>query len=65
MFEHFTGIGAAGIGARDLKECLKLQLKRCKKDDPIARQIVSDYLDMVVIMKFLKCSTDEMFRRRD
>ncbi|MCI6676526.1 MAG: RNA polymerase sigma-54 factor [Clostridiales bacterium] len=60
------GLEPAGIGARDLKECLKLQLKRCKKDDPIARQIVSDYLDMVgnneedEIAAQMKCSKEEM-----
>src|SRR5699024_5908967 len=60
------GLEPAGIGARDLKECLKLQLKRCKKDDLIARQIVSDYLDMVgnneisEIAAQMKCSEEEI-----
>ena len=60
------GLEPAGIGARDLKECLKLQLNRCKKDDPIARQIVSDYLDMVgnneisEIAAQMKCSEEEI-----
>ncbi len=41
------GLEPAGIGARDLKECLILQLERCEKDDSIAIRIVSEYLDMV------------------
>ena len=56
----------AGIGARDLKECLKLQLIRCGKDDPIARQLVSDYLDMIgnneieEIAVQMKCTQEEI-----
>lgn len=35
----------AGVGARDLSECLVLQLKRRRKGDPLALQIATDYLD--------------------
>ena len=33
-----------GVGARDLKECLLLQLRNLEDRDPIAEQIVSQYL---------------------
>jgi RNA polymerase sigma-54 factor len=33
-----------GVGARDLKECLLLQLRDLEQRDPIAEQIVSHYL---------------------
>jgi RNA polymerase sigma-54 factor len=33
-----------GVGARDLKECLLLQLKDLEERDPVAEQIVSHYL---------------------
>lgn len=35
----------AGVGARDLSECLVLQLRRRRKSDDLALQIAKDYLD--------------------
>ena len=35
----------AGIGARDLRECLLLQLRRSQQDDFLTIRIVADYLD--------------------
>lgn len=35
----------AGIGARDLRECLLLQLRRRKQDDFLTIRIVTDYLN--------------------
>ncbi len=34
----------AGVGARDLRECLLLQLDRLGNNDQVARRIVNDYL---------------------
>jgi len=36
-----------GVGARDLKECLLLQLRDLEERDPIADQIVSHYLPLL------------------
>lgn len=37
----------AGIGARDLKECLLLQLNRNNKEDKTALRVVEEYLDLL------------------
>lgn len=39
------GLEPAGVGARDLSECLALQLVRRKGDTALAQKIVRDYLD--------------------
>ena len=39
------GLEPAGIGARDLKECLLLQLKRQSGNDELAKKIIDGYLD--------------------
>ena len=41
------GFDPAGVGARDLKECLLLQLKNLGKDETLAARIVRDYLEML------------------
>lgn len=53
----------AGIGARDLKECLLLQLERKDPDDPeveVAIRIISDYFD-----EFTKKHYEKIQRRLD
>ncbi|HAT4321239.1 TPA: RNA polymerase factor sigma-54 [Clostridium perfringens] len=35
----------AGIGARDLKECLEIQLERKCENDPIVKEIIDNHLD--------------------
>jgi RNA polymerase sigma-54 factor len=39
------GFDPAGVGARDLRECLLLQLDRLEGDHPTARKLVTDHLD--------------------
>jgi RNA polymerase sigma-54 factor len=39
----------AGIGARDIRECLKLQLKRLGKEDSLEYTIVSDFISDMAI----------------
>jgi len=41
-----------GIGARDLKECLLIQLERTGIDNPLAVNIVRDHLDKLAGKKF-------------
>ena len=55
----------AGIGARDLKECLRLQLERKGLAEPVALRLVEDHLEdiamnrMSVIAKALGLSSEE------
>ncbi len=41
-----------GVGARDLRECLLLQLRRLGKGESLAASIVSDHLDALGARKF-------------
>jgi RNA polymerase sigma-54 factor len=42
----------AGVGARDLRECLLLQLKRSGQEESQEYQLVADYLDLLGRHKF-------------
>ena len=44
MLKLVQGFDPAGVAARNLRECLLIQMDREKIDDPIAREIISDYL---------------------
>ncbi|MDW7651298.1 MAG: RNA polymerase factor sigma-54 [Bacillota bacterium] len=46
-----------GIGARDLRECLLLQMSECKNSHPLAKKIVEDYLKEVADNKFKKIAS--------
>jgi len=54
----------AGVGARDLKECLLIQLRRRQEKDPILLRLVEDHLDELAehhfdkICRKLKCTRD-------
>ena len=56
----------AGVGARDLKECLLLQLDRQEIEDITVRPVVSDYLELLgknqlhVIARKMKVPTEEV-----
>lgn len=64
LLEVIQGLEPAGVGARDLRECLLLQLDRLKIEDIVVRTVVSDYLELLgknqlhVIAKKMKVSTD-------
>ena len=55
-----------GIGARDLKECLSLQLKRRGRDNPCMMKLVREHLDDIArnhlpqVAKRLKISLEEL-----
>lgn len=57
-----------GVGARDLRECLRLQLDRLGAGAGVAARIVGDHLDAlaaqrhVEIARALECPVDEVFR---
>ncbi|MCD8069485.1 MAG: RNA polymerase factor sigma-54 [Lachnospiraceae bacterium] len=56
----------AGVGARDLKDCLSLQLDRLPESSPVAKRIVADFLDLLgrnqirKIAELMKISMDEV-----
>ena len=63
-----------GIGARDLGECLALQLKALPEDTPerdLAIRLVTEHLDLVAahdfsrIKKLLRCSDEELRRAQN
>ncbi|HUP66325.1 MAG TPA: RNA polymerase factor sigma-54 [Thermoanaerobaculia bacterium] len=43
-----------GVGARDLRECLLLQLAPLEIDDPLVEQVVRDHWDMVMNRHFVQ-----------
>jgi RNA polymerase sigma-54 factor len=49
MVQDFHPIG---VGARDLKECLLIQLERQGKSDPIAVGIIQEHLDKLGVRKY-------------
>lgn len=49
MIQEFDPIG---VGARDLRECLLMQLRRLGKEDSLASDIVRDHLDALGTRKF-------------
>ena len=60
------GLEPAGVGARNLKECLLLQMDRQGIEDMTVRTVVTDYLELLgknqlhVIARKMKVSTDEI-----
>jgi RNA polymerase sigma-54 factor len=66
---HLQLLDPPGVGARDLKECLAIQLRALPEDTPYRDQallLVNDHLDrlashdFVQIKKFLGCDDDKM-----
>lgn len=60
-----------GAGARNLRECLLIQLEGDSDEEKLARRIVEDYLEelgknrMEVIARKLKCSIDQVLSASD
>ncbi len=65
---HFRTVDPKGVGARDLKECLLIQLDDLGLSDSLAAKIVRDHLDKVESRKFEhivkaeKCGMDQIQR---
>jgi RNA polymerase sigma-54 factor len=55
-----------GIAARNLKECLLLQLERNKTDDPILRSLIEEHLEdladgrQLKLLRKFKCTPEEL-----
>ncbi|WP_394921588.1 RNA polymerase factor sigma-54 [uncultured Robinsoniella sp.] len=47
LLHLIQGMEPAGIGCRDLRECLLLQIDRRQMDEPNARKIIDLYLDLL------------------
>lgn len=50
VLRMIQSMGPAGVGARDIKECLTLQLKQCAPDTPRlveAKMLIDNYLDLL------------------
>lgn len=68
MLSVVQSLEPAGVGARDLGECLILQMDRQKMDEPVVRQIVSEYLEQLgknqlpLIAKKMKITVDEVIQ---
>lgn len=64
--EHFQALAPAGIGARDFRECLILQLKAMPHNTELAQILVADWLDNLAmhqeaaIASFLKVDFDDV-----
>lgn len=60
-----------GTGARNLRECLLIQLEGGSEVDELARRIIEDYLEelgrnrMEIIARKLKCSMDQVLTASD
>ncbi len=65
------GLDPAGVCARNLRECLLLQLDREEQQDEVARKIVSDYLELLgknklhVISKKMKLPMEQVIEAFD
>jgi RNA polymerase sigma-54 factor len=49
------GLDPSGVGARDIKECLLIQLKN-RGEHPLAEKIIRDYLNEIKLRKFEEVS---------
>ncbi len=57
VLEIIQSLEPAGIGARDLRECLLIQLRRKGKEDSIEAQIVKDHLKELAAKKYALISS--------
>lgn len=66
LMEIVQSLEPAGVGARDIRECLTLQLKRLQNKSELAELITGKYFDYLVkkdwrkLLKLLKCSKEEL-----
>ncbi|MEH6888930.1 RNA polymerase factor sigma-54 [Bacillus sp. JJ864] len=64
--ELVQSLEPAGVGARNIQECLSIQLKRLQKRNTLAKMIVDEYFAYFVkkdwrkLANVLKCSTEEL-----
>lgn len=66
MMEVVQSLEPAGVGARNIQECLTLQLKRLQSGSDLAELITEQYFDYLVkkdwrkLLQLLKCTKEEL-----
>ena len=65
LLRIIQGFDPPGVGARDLRECLLLQLQDAGKEDTLAYRIVSDYFDQLINHRWSEISKDLSITPRD
>ncbi|HEY8484898.1 MAG TPA: RNA polymerase factor sigma-54 [Longimicrobiales bacterium] len=65
MLRVIQGFEPAGIGARDLRECLLLQLEDAGKEDTLAYRIVRDYFDQLINHRWSEISKELSITPKD
>ena len=58
MLETIHGFDPSGIGARNLRECLLLQLRDAELEDTLAHRIVRDYFEQLINHRWSEISKD-------
>jgi RNA polymerase sigma-54 factor len=65
MLRIIQSFDPAGIGARDLRECLVLQLKDLELEDTLAYRIVCEYFDQLINHRWSEISKDLSITPKD
>jgi len=65
MLRVIQGFEPAGVGARDLRECLLLQLQDASKEDTLAYRIVRDYFDQLINHRWSEISKELSITPKD
>jgi RNA polymerase sigma-54 factor len=65
MLRTIQGFDPPGIGARDLRECLLLQLKDSGLDTTLAYRIVDEYFDQLINHRWSEISKELSITQRD
>lgn len=65
MLRVIQGFEPAGIGARDLRECLLLQLEDAGKEDTLVYRIVRDYFDQLINHRWSEISKELSITPKD
>src|SRR5690606_7056976 len=65
MLKVIQGFDPPGIGARDLRECLVLQMQDQELEDTLAYRIVRDYFDQLINHRWSEISKELAITPRD
>jgi RNA polymerase sigma-54 factor len=65
MLKTLQSFDPAGIAARDLRECLLLQLRDAELEDTLAFRIVSDYFDQLINHRWSEISKELSITPKD
>jgi RNA polymerase sigma-54 factor len=65
MLQTLQGFDPPGIAARDLRECLLLQLADAELDDTLARRIVAEYFDQLINHRWSEISKELSITPKD